>query len=100
MTRGRASQVGDTRWSPNGYHYTRTARGWQLTHRLVAEETLGRPVGEDERVRFLDGDRTNLDPDNIEVYKSKPQTPARRRAQIEAKIADLQAQLEELELEE
>jgi len=66
--RGRRSQVGDTRVSLNGYHYTRTEDKWELTHRLIAEEKLGRPLAEDERIRFADNDRTNLDPDNIVVY--------------------------------
>lgn len=95
--RGKTSKIGDTRTSPNGYHYTRTADKWELTHRLIAEEQLGRPLKDNERVRFLDGDRTNLAPDNIAVYETKPQGPNRRRAQLEAKIAELQAELEELE---
>ena len=97
MARGRASNVGDTRWSPNGYHYTRTEAGWQLTHRVVAEKMMGRPMLEIERIRFRDGDRRNLDPSNIEVYITKESSSAKKRARIEARIADLQAQLEDLE---
>jgi hypothetical protein len=76
--RGKASSIGDTRVSLNGYHYTRTETGWQLTHRLVAEEKLGRPLRENERIRFVDNDRTNLDSDNIVVYvtKTKKEEPS------------------------
>jgi hypothetical protein len=73
--RGKASTVGDTRVSLNGYHYTRTTEGWQLTHRLIAEEKLGRPLRENERIRFVDNDRTHLDPDNIHVYETRVRKP-------------------------
>ena len=71
MPRGRKANIGDTRVAPNGYHYTRTEHGWESTHRLVCAERMGRPVGSDERVRFLDGDRANLDPENLEVFTVK-----------------------------
>jgi hypothetical protein len=69
--RGNASPVGATRTAPNGYHYTKTEDGWELTHKLVAEEALGRKLASNERCRFKDGDRTNLKPDNIVVYTTK-----------------------------
>jgi hypothetical protein len=69
--RGRKANVGDTRTSLNGYDYTRTEKGWQLTHRLIAEDKLGRELEPDERIKFIDNDRTNLDPNNIMVYKTK-----------------------------
>ena len=96
MTRGRASRIGDTRVSPNGYHYTRTAKGWELTHRLIAEETLGRPLADNERVKFKDNDRTNLYRDNIEVYVVKEQSKKKRIAVLEHRIQELQAELEDL----
>lgn len=74
MARGQKSQPGDTRVSLNGYHYTRTATKWTLTHRLIAEFKLGRPLKDIERVRFIDNDRTNLDPDNIVVYEKRQRT--------------------------
>lgn len=97
MARGKRSEVGDTRWSANGYHYTRTEDGWQLTHRLVAVDKLGRDLTPEERVRFVDGDRSNIDPDNIEVYEIRQASKAKKRARIEARIAELQAQLQELD---
>ena len=96
MTRGKPSTIGETRWSPNGYHYTRTANGWELTHRLLAEETLCRPLAENERIRFKDNDRTNLTHENIEVYIVRERSKAKRIAHLEHRIAELQAELEEL----
>jgi len=98
VVRGKKSEVGDTRVSPNGYHYTRTATGWELTHRLVVQRKLGRDLQYDERVRFLDGDRSNYsDPDNLEVFTVAKGSNNKRRARIEARIEELQAQLEDLE---
>lgn len=95
--RGRKSKTGDTRVAKNGYHYTRTKEKWELTHRLIVEEQLGRPLDWDERVRFLDKDRSNLDPDNLEVYKVKQASIDKKKARIESRIEELQAQLDELE---
>lgn len=97
MPRGTKSQIGDTRVQPNGYHNTRTENGWRLTHRILVEKSLDRPLREGERVRFIDGDRTNLNPENLEVYQALEASKAKRRATLEARIDDLQAQLEELE---
>jgi len=94
--RGRQSKVGDTRVSPNGYHYTRTKGGWELTGRLVAGRELGRPLRSDERIRYLDGDRLNNDSDNIEVYVIREKSKAKRIAHLEAKIEQMQAELDEL----
>lgn len=96
MARGRKSKIGDTRVSANGYHYTRTKTGWELTHRLVAANKIGRSLSPEERARFIDGDRSNLSPDNIEVYEIRQASKERKRARIEARIEELQAQLEEL----
>jgi hypothetical protein len=97
MARGQASSPGDTRIAPNGYHYTRTTTKWELTHKLILEEKLGRKLRDNERCRFIDGDRNNLSPDNLTTYEKKERSNGSRRAQLEARIADLQAQLEDLE---
>ena len=97
MTRGTKSEVGDTRVAPNGYKYTRTEEKWELTHRLVAEARLGRKLRYNERVRFKDKNRANLDPHNIQVFEAQEASAAKRRARIEARIDELQAQLNELE---
>lgn len=98
MSKGLAADIGATRISQNGYHYTKTPTGWILTHRLVIEKQLGRLLHPDERIRFLDGDRTNISVDNLEVRIVK-QTKSKEalKAQIQSKIDDLQARLEELD---
>lgn len=93
MSRGRKAGVGDTRVARNGYHYTRTEEGWESTHRLVLREELGRPVGSDERVRFLDGDRTNLDPENLEVYKVREASTHTKIARLEVKKDEIMSEL-------
>lgn len=96
MPKGVASEVGATRWSQNGYHYTRTEKGWILTHYLLAEQKLGRPLDEDERCRFSDGNRKNLKLSNIEIIKKGKSSLRRRKASIETRIEELQAELEEI----
>lgn len=96
--RGKSSDIGATRVAQNGYHYTRTDEGWKLTHRLVAEQSMGRKLGPDEFVRFEDKDKTNLDPSNIRVRKRRDgqSYKAKRKAQLEARIDELQSEVEDL----
>lgn len=95
MSRGKAATDGDTNTSPNGYHYTRVAGKWRLTHHLIAEKKLGRPIGADELVCFHDGDRTNLSPDNI-CLKTRKTSLAGKIAALDAKIMELTAERERL----
>lgn len=96
MPRGKPSNVGDINISANGYSYTRTETGWRLTHHIIAEEKLGRTIESDETVRFVDGDRNNLSPDNIIVTKRK--TSLRGKiARIDAQIMELQAERDRLQ---
>lgn len=84
--------------SANGYHYTRTKTAWRLTHHLIAEQKLGRAIDrETELVAFKDKDRNNFDPDNIIVKVKHKQSANRKRARLEARIADLQAELDDLD---
>jgi hypothetical protein len=62
-----------------------------LTHHLIAEAELGRPIARDETVRFRDGDRANLSPDNIYVTQ--------RKTSLRGKLAALEARKMELEAE-
>jgi hypothetical protein len=94
MARGRAAQDGDTFVNKNGYHHTRVAGEWVGTHRLVAAQKLGRPVGKDEYVSFKDGDRTNLDPGNIVIKKLGAASLRKRYAQLVARIDDAIGELE------
>lgn len=85
----------DTKVSPNGYHYTRQKGKWRLTHHIIAEKRMGRLLKTGERVYFVDGNRTNLDPDNIEVRRVK--TKADRIEEKRRKIKQLQAEIKELQ---
>lgn len=97
MPRGATAEVGAERWSPNGYHYKKTENdGWQLSHRLIAEEKLGRKLAENEYATFLDGDKTNLDPENIIVRTRGRQSLKRRIAQVEARLTELTATRDDL----
>lgn len=98
MTRGRQAKVGDTNVASNGYHYTRTATGWRLTHHIVAEKKYKRKIDSaKDHVVFIDKDRENLSPSNIEIRPRNVQSNAKKRARIIARIEELQAQLDELD---
>lgn len=100
MARGKTAELGATRVAKNGYHYTkmnhpRAANGWILTHWLTAEKKLGRSLADNEMVKFTDqkykADPYN--PDGVTVIKKKTTSLRRRRAQIEARIEELQSEL-------
>jgi|SRR5262245_30236383 len=97
MTRGVTSNVGDERKSPNGYMYRRTEEGWQLVHRLIAEENLGRKLQGNEYATFKDGDRTNLEPDNVIVRTRGRSSLRRRLALVNARLDELTGMKAELE---
>lgn len=98
MARGETSPLGSERVAQNGYHYIKTPQGWRLKHHIIAEKTLGRPIDTKiETVKFLDRNRTNFDPANIVVEPKRNVTVASRKARIESRIEELQAQLHELE---
>jgi hypothetical protein len=99
VPRGQQAEIGDERFAPNGYHYTRTKDGWELTHRLLIGLRRGRPLLSSERVKFIDGDKTNMDEDNLEVYVIKSKSIKSRRARLQARIEDLQAELDALDEE-
>jgi hypothetical protein len=96
MPRGQESPIGTERTSPNGYLYRKTEDGWQTVHTLVMEERLGRPLREDEFVKFSDGDKGNVDPDNLILGLKGRKSLLRRAAVVEARIAELQVTLDEL----
>lgn len=102
MGRGKTAEVGDTRVAQNGYHYTKTETGWRLTHHLTAEKKLGRPLAENEIVKLKDKMQPYVE-HNVEVIVKRTSSMRKRKAVLEAKIADLQAELDginkQLELE-
>lgn len=60
------------------------------------EEKLGRPLKPNEMVKFVDGDKTNLDPKNIYVIIKKTSSARTRLARIEARIVELEAERDAL----
>lgn len=104
MARGQNAEIGATRTSQNGYHYTKAEDdgtgkpGWRLTHHIVAEQKLGRKLREDERVTFI-GSKRDLSPSNIRVVEKGKSSVRRRLAQVEARILELQAERDELRKE-
>lgn len=48
-------------------HHLQNRWGFVAQHRLVAEDTLGRPLQKGEHVHHLDEVRTNNDPENLHV---------------------------------
>lgn len=97
MGRGQKSEVGAKRIAPNGYHYTKCESGWRLTHHIVMEEKLGRPIADNERVVFLNGKRSDLRPNNLEVREKGTSSLRKRKAAIEARIEELQTELRDIE---
>jgi len=97
MARGTAKQIGDTFKNANGYTYEKTEKGWEPLHRLIAERRLGRSLKPEERAIFKDGNRHNLDPDNIVVVeKYNRQSLQAKLTRIEEDIRELTAQAEDI----
>ena len=95
MPRGKTAKDGDETTNALGYRQRRVDGVWRPVHHLIAEEKLGRPIDATEMVKFADGDRSNLNPDNI-VVQPRPSRKSKevRIAKIQSQIADLQAELE------
>lgn len=108
-----AVALGTERPTPQGYirvrvSYNDSETGWALKHHVVAWAKYGRHHDPSvERVVFKDNDRTNYDPDNIEIVGKAPRSLRTRQEQIaelkdriddyEYKLRKLRAQLEKLE---
>jgi len=104
MPRGCPAKVGDETVAQNGYTWVRTLQGQRYKHHVIAEKKLRRKLDLSvERVIFIDQNRRNFDPDNIDVVLKRKQTPETRRARLEAKrddalakAADIQEQIDAL----
>jgi hypothetical protein len=89
MVRGVKVDDGATRVAQNGYHYTKENGKWRLTHHILAEKALGRPLQSWERVKFKDNNRKHLDPKNLLVVDREGVTPEMKVAKLDAQIAEL-----------
>jgi hypothetical protein len=99
MSRGTSAPNGSERVSQNGYHYTKVRGKWELTHRLVAErEILKRRLAANERVVFRNGDRSDIRPENltIKLTNSDLTSLRRRKLELESRIRELEAQVEDI----
>jgi hypothetical protein len=99
MPRGQKTEVGDTRWSQNGYHYTRYEDGWDITARRVLAKHLGREkLASNERVRYKDGNSKNYaDPSNLELVVSTATPLKKQLARLYARRDELNGQIADLE---
>jgi hypothetical protein len=100
MTRGVASKVGDETVNANGYTQVKTEEGWIGKHTLILQSKIGRKLKPGESARFKDGNKANLDPDNIILVEHRSARSIKAKiAKLEAEIADRQAVIDELRAE-
>lgn len=66
-------QVGYIRHQKDGYVYIKVAepRKWQLYQRYIWEKAHGKKLNKSDIVIFLDGNKENFDPKNLEVINRK-----------------------------
>ena len=100
MPRGKPSPVGSVIINANGYSQTKTEEGWKGTHVVVLEEKLGRKLRANEKATFKDGNKTNLDPDNIVLTETGGAKSIKGKiAKLQAEVDDRVALIEALKLE-
>jgi hypothetical protein len=101
MPRGRTSEVGSETRNALGYTQVKTEdRGWVGKHILMLEEKLGRRLRPGERAIFFDGNKENLDSDNIVLAEPRTARSIKARiAKLQAEIEDRQAVIKDLEEE-
>jgi hypothetical protein len=70
-----------------------------LKHRVVMEEKLGRPLRSDEKVKRLDLDKLNNDPDNLYVVRKGEGDPLREVAKLQKERRLLVERIKEIDKE-
>jgi hypothetical protein len=68
----RRALKGESEWHPNGNGYIVRCRNgdWELQHRVVMEEHLGRYLWPDENVHHKNGNRADNRLENLELWSS------------------------------
>lgn len=67
---GRPFNPAGRKTTRRGYVIVRDDDGdWASEHRVVVEQHLGRKLRTEEKIKWRDGDRTNNNIDNLEVWE-------------------------------
>jgi len=89
--------VGERKRQQNGYWTIRTETGWRFEHHVIAEAIiLRRALLPNEMVKFRDGNKDNLLPDNLLVHTKGHQNARKRLAVVEERLRELNAERVEL----
>ena len=101
--RGSRREVGSICYNGKGYALIKIEKegktSWKLYHQVIFEQKMGRPKRPNERLYFIDGDITNLSPDNISSRTLGENNIRRRKRVIEEKIKILQEELNSINKE-
>lgn len=66
-TDSRRRPLGSRQEHADGYWLIKTELGWELEHRVIMAQKLGRPLTENEIVHHVDENKKNNDPENLEL---------------------------------
>lgn len=69
----------------SGYIRIKTENGWEMEHRVVMAQKIGRPLTRADSVHHKDGNRSNNSPENLELWvKRKDPAGARVKDMLNA----------------